>query len=61
MPLTKRVEKLEKATLQARVLLIHVAPGRTAPQALAAHRRKHGPIPRTAKLVFIHHTFSSTL
>jgi hypothetical protein len=61
MALSRRVEKLERAAWQARLLLIHVAPGRTVAQAMAAYRRAHGPIPPGAKLVLIHHTFVSTL
>jgi hypothetical protein len=61
MVLAKRVEKLEKVVLRSRVHLVHVMPGQTVAQALKAHRRKEGPVPSHAELVFIRHTFSSAI
>ena len=59
MGLSHRVEKLERAAGRARMQLLHVALGQT--EAVAAHRRAHGPIPDNAVVILIHHTFTSAL
>ncbi len=61
MPLSMRVDELEKSGRRARLRIVHVMPRQTTAQALAAHRRKHGKIPPRATVVFIQHTFRSAI
>ena len=57
--LPPRITKLERR--KRRIRFVHVFPGRTRRQALAAHRRKHGPVPPKTRVVFIVHTFKSAI
>ncbi len=56
----KRIEDLERAT-KPLAILVHVLPKRTEAQAIAAHVRKHGPIPKGVPVIVIQHTFTSSL
>jgi hypothetical protein len=59
--LSKRLEKLEKAQGVVAPLIVHIFPGQTKAQALAAHERANGKIPKDADLTLIRHTFISPL
>jgi alkanesulfonate monooxygenase SsuD/methylene tetrahydromethanopterin reductase-like flavin-dependent oxidoreductase (luciferase family) len=60
--LSKRIEKLEEERGSAgRPVIVHVFPGQTEEQALAAHERANGRIPEGVDVTLIRHTFISAL
>ncbi len=61
MVLSKRIEKLERAVRRDQMRIVHVAPGQTTADAMAAHTRVAGPIPDGATVIVIRHTFTSAI
>ncbi len=55
-----RVDKLERGVVRLPHLL-HVFPGQSDAQALAAYQRKNGRIPKDAAVVVIRHSFKSRI
>ena len=58
--LSGRVDKLDGGSGPP-PLIVHVEPGQTRADAIAAYERAHGPIPPGVPVVFIIHSFKSVI
>ena len=56
-----RIGRIERRKRRKRPLILHILPGETRDEVIAAYVRKHGPIAKHDRLLMIKHTFKSAI